>query len=86
MTGEHRRPRGIDSARPGPGLTRVERVKPVRVRSTCAGMRGVSGRPTVMGAESRLAGKGAQEANAGSGNAAGNRGRNTGDSSRMVGG
>jgi hypothetical protein len=73
MTGEHRRPRGIDSARPGSGLTRVERGKPARVRSTCAGMRGGCGRPTVRGAESRLVGKGAQEANAGGGNAAGNR-------------
>ena len=36
-------------------------------------MRMWGGRPTVMGAESRLAGQGAQEANAGGGNAAGNR-------------
>jgi hypothetical protein len=74
VAGEHRRPRGIDSARPGLGLTRVERGKPARVRSTCAGMRGVWGRPTVRGAEFRLVGKGAQEANAGGGNAAGTRG------------
>jgi hypothetical protein len=74
MTGEHRRPRGTGSAQPGPGLMRVERGKPARVRSTCAGMRGVGGRPTARGAEFRLVGKGAQEANAGGGNAAGNRG------------
>jgi hypothetical protein len=74
MASEHRRPRDIESAQPGPGLTRVERVNPARVRSTCAGMRGVRGRPTVMGAESRLAGQGVQEANAGGRKVAGNRG------------
>jgi hypothetical protein len=74
MAGEHRCPRGIESGRPGPSLTRVERVNPARVRRRCAGMRAWGGRPTVMGAESRLAGQGAQEANAGGGNAAGNRG------------
>jgi hypothetical protein len=73
MVGEHRCPRGIESARPGSGLMRAERVNPARVRSTCAGMRGACGRPRVIGAESRLAGKGVQEANAGGGNVAGNR-------------
>jgi hypothetical protein len=73
MVSEHRRPRGTESARPGPGLTRGKRVNPARVRSMCAGMRIWGGRPTVRGAESRLAGQGAQEANAGGGNAAGNR-------------
>src|SRR2546425_9303550 len=74
MAGEHRCPRGKESARPGLSLTRGERVNPARVRGTRAGKRGAGGRPTVMGAESRLAGQGAQEAKAGGGNAAGNRG------------
>jgi hypothetical protein len=65
MADEHRCPRDIESARPGPGLTRVERVNPARVRRRCTGMRTGGGRPTAKGAESRLAGKGAQEANAG---------------------
>jgi hypothetical protein len=73
MVSEHRYPRGIESARPGLCLTRVERVNPARVRRGCAGMRAGGGRPTVRGAELRLAGQGAQEANAGGGNAAGNR-------------
>jgi hypothetical protein len=73
MAEEHRRPRGRESARPGSGLMRAEHVNPARVRVRCAGMRGWGGRPTAMGAESRLAGQGAQEANAGGGNAAGNR-------------
>ncbi len=74
MVSEHRRPRGTESARPGPVLMRGERVNPARVRGRCAGMRACGGRPTVRGAESRLAGQGVQEANAGGGNAAGNRG------------
>jgi hypothetical protein len=73
MAGEHRRPRGRKSARPGSGLMRAEHVNPARVRVGCAGMRSRCGRPTAMGAESRLVGQGAQEANAGGGNAAGNR-------------
>jgi len=73
MASEHRRPRGRESAQPGPGLTRAERVNPARVRSTRAGRRGACGRPTARGAESRLAGQGVQEANAGSRKAAGNR-------------
>jgi len=73
MASEHRRPRGIESARPGPGLTRGKRVNPARVRGRCAGMRACGGRPTAMGAESRLAGQGVQEANAGSRKAVGNR-------------
>jgi hypothetical protein len=73
MVSEHRHPRGKESARPGPGLTRVERVNPARVRRRCAGMRAGGGRPTVRGAEFRLVGQGAQEANAGSRKAAGNR-------------
>lgn len=73
MVSEHRHPRGIGSARTGLGLTRAERVNPARVRHGCAGMRAGGGRPTAMGAELRLAGQGAQEANAGGGNAAGNR-------------
>jgi hypothetical protein len=74
MASEHRCPRGRESAQPGPCLMRAERVNPARVRSTFAGMRGACGRPTVMGAESRLAGQGVQEANAGSRKAAENRG------------
>jgi hypothetical protein len=74
MAGEHRCPRGKESARPGLGLTRAERVNPARVRVGCAGMRTWGGRPTVMGAESRLVGQGAQEANAGGRKTAGNRG------------
>jgi hypothetical protein len=73
MVDEHRCLRDIESARPGPGLMRGERVNPARVRRGCAGLRAGDGRPTVRGAESRLAGQGAQEANAGGGNAAGNR-------------
>jgi len=65
MASEHRHPRGIESARPGLGLTRAERVNPARVRYGAPGMRAGGGRPTVMGAELRLAGQGAQEANAG---------------------
>jgi hypothetical protein len=86
MVSEHRRPRGIDSARPGPGLTRVERGNPARVRRGCAGMRAGGGRPTVRGAEFRLAGQGAQEANAGGRKAAGKRRPQYRDSSRMAGG
>jgi hypothetical protein len=73
MASEHRCPRSRESAQPGPGLIRAERVNPARVRSTCAGMRGACGRPTVRGAESRLAGQGVQEANAGDRKVAGNR-------------
>jgi hypothetical protein len=73
MASEHRCPRGRESAQPGPGLMRAERVNPARVRGTCAGMRGACGRPTVRGAEFHLAGQGVQEANAGSRKAAGNR-------------
>jgi Reverse transcriptase (RNA-dependent DNA polymerase) len=69
MVSEHRYPRGIESARTGLGLTRAERVNPARVRHGRAGMRAGGGRPTAMGAELRLAGQGAQEANAGGGNA-----------------
>jgi hypothetical protein len=53
MVDEHRCLRGRESARPGPGLTRAERVNPARVRGTCAGMRRWCGRPTVRGAELR---------------------------------
>ena len=49
--GEHRCPRGRESARPGLGLTRAERVNLVRVRRAGAGMRRRGGRPTVRGAE-----------------------------------
>src|SRR6185312_437736 len=62
MASEHRCPRGRESAQPGPGLMRAERVNPARVPRTGAGMRGACGRPRAMGAESRLAGQGAQEA------------------------
>jgi hypothetical protein len=84
--GEHRCPRSIESAQPGPGLTRVERENPARVRGTCAGMRGACGRPTVRGAEflwqdrvpkKRMPASERQQETAG---------RVTGDSSRMVGG
>jgi hypothetical protein len=37
MASEHRHPRGKESARPGLGLTRVERVNPARVRCGYAG-------------------------------------------------
>jgi hypothetical protein len=53
MASGHRRPRGIEGARPGPGLTRAERGNLVRVRRAGAGMRRRGGRPTVRGAESR---------------------------------
>jgi hypothetical protein len=86
MVDEHRCLRGKESARPGPCLMRGERVNPARVRLRCAGMRVWGGRPTVMGAESRLAGQGAQEANAGGRKAAGNRRPHDRDSSRMAGG
>jgi hypothetical protein len=74
VVGEHRCPRGRESARPGPGLTRVERVNPaswVRRRSAEAGC---GGRPTAMGAEIP-AGQDVQEAKAGSRKVTGNRGR-----------
>jgi hypothetical protein len=73
MASEHRHPRGKESARPGPGLTRVERGKPASGStpgaqvSACGG-----GRPRAIGAE-LPAGQGAQEANAGSRKATGNR-------------
>src|SRR6266849_3228228 len=51
MAGEHRCSRGRESARPGLGLTRAERVNLVRVRRAGAGMRRRGGRPTVRGAE-----------------------------------
>jgi hypothetical protein len=87
MVDEHRCPRGTESARPGPCLTRGERVKPARVRRRCAGMHVWGGRPTAMGAEFRLAGQGAQEANAGGRKAAGNRlAARSGDPFRMAGG
>src|SRR5450755_838099 len=53
MAGEHRCPRGRESARPGPGLMRAERVNLARVRRAGAGMRRRGGRPTVRGAEFR---------------------------------
>ena len=53
MASGHRCPRGTESARPGPGLTRAERVNLARVRCAGAGMRRQGGRPTVMGAEAR---------------------------------
>jgi hypothetical protein len=51
MAWEHRHPRGKESARPGLGLTRAERVNPARVRRGVPGMHAGGGRPTVMGAE-----------------------------------
>jgi hypothetical protein len=36
MASEHRCPRGKESAQPGPGLTRGERVNPARVRAAGA--------------------------------------------------
>ena len=51
MASEHRRPRGIEGARPGPGLMRAERENLARVRRAGAGMRRRGGRPTVRGAE-----------------------------------
>jgi hypothetical protein len=83
LVGEHRRPRGIESAQPGPGLIRVERVNPARVRSTCAGMRGVCGRPTVRGAESRWRDRVSKKRMPAAERQQETAGRNTGDSSRM---
>jgi hypothetical protein len=51
MASRHRCPRGIEGARPGPGLTRAESGNLVRVRISGAGMRRRCGRPTVRGAE-----------------------------------
>src|SRR5258707_12684006 len=48
--GEHRCPRGRESARPGLGLMRAERVNLVRVRRAGAGMRRRGGRPALKGA------------------------------------
>ena len=72
MASEHRHPRGKESARPGPGLTRVERGKPAS-GSTPGAQVGVcgGGRPRVIGAEFP-AGQGAQEANAGGRKTTGN--------------
>ena len=51
MASGHRRSRGKEGARPGPGLMRAERGNPVRVRRAGAGMRRQGGRPPVRGAE-----------------------------------
>jgi hypothetical protein len=53
MVSEHRHPRGLESARPGSGLTRVERGKPAS-GSTPGAQVGAcgGGRPRVIGAES----------------------------------
>jgi hypothetical protein len=51
MAAEYRCPRGIEGARPGPGLMRAERGNPAGVRCAGAGMRRQGGRPTVRGAE-----------------------------------
>ena len=51
MASGHRRSRGKEGARPGPGLTRAERGNPAMVRIPGAGMRRRCGKPTVRGAE-----------------------------------
>ena len=48
---EHRRPRGIEGARPGPGLMRAERGNLARVRPAGTGRCRPVGRPIVRGAE-----------------------------------
>jgi len=64
MVDEYRCPRGIESARTGPILMRVERVNPVMGPLHVRGYAHEGGRPTVRRAEFP-AGQGAQEANAG---------------------
>jgi hypothetical protein len=49
----HRRPRGIEGARPGPGLMHAERGNLARVRPAGTGMCRPAGRPIVRGAEPR---------------------------------
>ena len=53
MASGHRRSRGKEGARPGPGLTRAERGNPARVRQAGTGMCRPGGRPIVRGAETR---------------------------------
>ena len=48
---EHRCPRGIEGARPGPGLMRAERGNLARVRPAGTGRCRPAGRPIVRGAE-----------------------------------